>query len=58
MAATALSGSALTTFARSETVLASAQSLMRARSLMAADLGQAAPRISRDPEGARDRLGP
>ncbi len=53
IAATALSGSALTTFARSETVLASAQSLMRARSLMAADLGQAAPRISRDPEGAR-----
>lgn len=53
VAATALSGSALTTFARSETVLASAQSLMRARSLMAADLGQAAPRISRDPEGSR-----
>lgn len=53
VAATLLSGSALSTFARSETALASSDALVRARSLMAADLGQAAPRISRDPEGAK-----
>ncbi|WP_448585951.1 type II secretion system protein GspJ [Thermaurantiacus sp.] len=51
LAATALTGAALAGFTRTEAALGAARSIERARALMAADLGQAAPRISLDAEG-------
>ncbi|MFQ3664589.1 MAG: type II secretion system protein GspJ [Sphingomonadaceae bacterium] len=51
VAITALSGSAVTAFARSESALAALSAVTRTRALMAADLGQAAGRVSLDLSG-------
>jgi general secretion pathway protein J len=51
LAATALTGNALLTFTRTDAAMGAARSIERTRVLMAADLGQAAPRISLDAEG-------
>lgn len=50
-AATLLTGTSLATFSRSEAALAEGAALARARALLMADLGQAAPRLSLDAEG-------